>query len=402
MTRCTLGAGAFVHYGDEIGDQAMIAADSFLMKGEDVPPTQPLGWQPGPGDGGRAGGRRRGVTGSGVMLEVERRPGAPALLRADPGDPLRWAWEARAELRDAVVEHGAVLVRGLALDHAVVAGDVVRGVGEGLMAEREPFAPRTEYAERLYSTTPWPAHQPMGLHHEGAYCRWFPGLVMFACLRAPDAGGDTLLADTAAVLRDLPAELVRRCERDGWQLVRTYNDDIGATWPEAFGVRDRATVERYCRANAIEFEWRPGGRLRTRQRRAAVQEHPVTGLRCWFNEIAFLSEWASGPEVREYLLEAHGPERLPVTTCFGDGSPVGEDVVALLNRAYAAHTVRVSWQVGDLLLVDNVRTAHGRDAYEGPRELLVALADPVRAPDVPPAGHARDDSPPVPEEEPGS
>ncbi|MFH0518482.1 Pls/PosA family non-ribosomal peptide synthetase [Streptomyces sp. M41] len=35
--RCTLGVGAFVHYGVTIGDDAALAADAFLMKGETVP-----------------------------------------------------------------------------------------------------------------------------------------------------------------------------------------------------------------------------------------------------------------------------------------------------------------------------------------------------------------------------
>ncbi|MGW5119800.1 Pls/PosA family non-ribosomal peptide synthetase [Streptomyces noursei] len=35
---CTLGVGALVHYGVTLGDGATLAADSFLMKGEDVPP----------------------------------------------------------------------------------------------------------------------------------------------------------------------------------------------------------------------------------------------------------------------------------------------------------------------------------------------------------------------------
>lgn len=34
---CTLGVGAFVHYGVQVGDGAVLAADSFLMKGEVVP-----------------------------------------------------------------------------------------------------------------------------------------------------------------------------------------------------------------------------------------------------------------------------------------------------------------------------------------------------------------------------
>jgi non-ribosomal peptide synthetase-like protein len=35
---CTLGVGAFVHYGVHMGDGAVLAADAFLMKGEEVPP----------------------------------------------------------------------------------------------------------------------------------------------------------------------------------------------------------------------------------------------------------------------------------------------------------------------------------------------------------------------------
>jgi len=35
---CTIGVDALVHYGVTMGDGAMLAVDSFLMKGEDVPP----------------------------------------------------------------------------------------------------------------------------------------------------------------------------------------------------------------------------------------------------------------------------------------------------------------------------------------------------------------------------
>jgi hypothetical protein len=36
------------------------------------------------------------------------------------------------------------------------------------------------------------------------------------------------------------------------------------------------------------------------------------------------------------------------------------------------------------MLVDNVRTAHSREPYQGPREVLAALADPVRLADCAP------------------
>ncbi|MGW1722008.1 Pls/PosA family non-ribosomal peptide synthetase [Streptomyces sp. NPDC002306] len=42
----TLGTGALVHYGVALGDGAMLAADSFLMKGEEVPPRAHWGGNP--------------------------------------------------------------------------------------------------------------------------------------------------------------------------------------------------------------------------------------------------------------------------------------------------------------------------------------------------------------------
>ena len=207
---------------------------------------------------------------------------------------------------------------------------------------------------------------------------------MFACLSAPTEGGATAVADSPTVLNALPAELVMRFERDGWMLTRSYNDEIGATLAEAFGTEDRGAVESYCRANAIGFEWQPDGGLRTWQRRSAVVRHPVTGQRCWFNQIAFLNEWTIDPEVREYLVDMYGADGLPFNTRFGNGEPIGEDVIQLLNQVYEENTVREPWQVGDLMLVDNIRTAHSREPYEGPREILVGMADPIRLSDASP------------------
>jgi non-ribosomal peptide synthetase-like protein len=44
--RCTLGVGAFVHYGVTLGDGAVLAPDSFLMKGEQIPGRARWGGNP--------------------------------------------------------------------------------------------------------------------------------------------------------------------------------------------------------------------------------------------------------------------------------------------------------------------------------------------------------------------
>jgi alpha-ketoglutarate-dependent taurine dioxygenase len=248
-------------------------------------------------------------------LDVAQPCGRPPQLTVDAGDPVGWVERHRDALRATVVQHGALLLRGLGLRDDTDAGAALRGLAPGgLLPEREAFAPRQTYPGGVSSSTKWPAHQRMCLHHELSYGLQFPGTVMFACLVAPETGGATPIADAAAVLEALPADLVGRFEREGWRLDRTYGDDIGAPWSEAFGTEDPRAVEQYCRSRAIEFA-----------------RHPVTGVRCWFNQVAFLNEHTLAPEIHDYLLETYGEDGLPFATRFGDSSPVSGDLVALIN-----------------------------------------------------------------------
>ncbi|MFJ3230981.1 TauD/TfdA family dioxygenase [Streptomyces sp. NPDC086787] len=322
-------------------------------------------------------------------LDLELKPDKPPVLRVEsPEDAASWAAQHREALRAQVTEHGAVLVRGLGLSDQDQVQAVFAGLSGGLMTEREAFAPRQTYGPGLYSSSTWPANQPMCMHHELSYTVEVPGLMLFACLTAPGDGGATAVADAEQVLQALPAELSERFEREGWLLTRSYNEEIGASLAESFGTDDPAAVERYCRAHDIDFTWQPDGSLHTRQRRSAVVRHPVTGRRCWFNQIAFLNEWTLAPEVREYLVEVYGEDGLPFNTRYGDGSPIGEDVVQQLNSTYEQHTRREPWQSGDLMLVDNIRTAHSREAYTGERQVLVAMAEPCRLADCCPTPEA--------------
>src|SRR5438876_944026 len=317
-------------------------------------------------------------------LNVDVQSGKPPMLRVDAiDDGPRWVAEHRDALRAAVVQHGSLLVRGLGLRDVAGTEAVFRRLGS-LMTEREAFAPRRRYSDGVYSALKWPPNQHMCMHHELSYALEFPSLMLFACLIAPAEGGETPVADSPAVLHALPRELVERFERVGWLLIRNYNNEVGASIAEAFGTDDRSAAESYCGNNAIQFEWQPDGALRTWQRRSAVIRHPRTGQRCWFNQIAFLSEWGMEPEVREYLVDICGEDGLPFNTRFGNGDPIGADVVQLLDEVYEANTTRERWQAGDLMLVDNIRTAHARESFEGPREVVVAMADAMHLADCSP------------------
>ncbi len=317
-----------------------------------------------------------------TQFEVLEQSGKPAILQVDPeNDALGWAKEYKDQLRATVGQYGAVMVRGLGLNDASQTGDVLRALGSDLMTEREAFATREVHSNNIYSSSAWPQNQQMCMHHELSYAREFPGLMMFACLTAPAAGGATAIADATAILKALPEDMVKKFDEHGWMLTRSYTEDIGISIEDAFGTDDRSDIESYCQANGIECEWQSDGGLHTSQRRRAVVEHPRTAQRCWFNQIAFLNEWTLEPEIREFLVDVYGDDGLPFNTRFGNGDPLSEGDVQAINAVYTEHTMREPWQSGDLLLVDNIRMAHARESFEGTREVIVAMSDPTRLKD---------------------
>jgi alpha-ketoglutarate-dependent taurine dioxygenase len=137
-----------------------------------------------------------------------------------------------------------------------------------------------------------------------------------------------------------------------------------ATWPETVFLRclrpaatrgatllaDTRRVLRTVDAGVRE-EFAARGWLAGRTRRRAVHIHPVTGEAVWFNDVT-----------------AH-PH-------YGDGEAVPNDVRTHLLGCYRAAQRRVAWQPDDVLVVDNMLTARGREPFTGRR--LVVAAVPAR------------------------
>jgi hypothetical protein len=305
-------------------------------------------------------------------------PGAPATALADPRGQLAAAWlaEHRAPLREALLGHGAVFLRGLPVRSTqdfAAARDALFG---SRAAYREKATPRSDFGEGVYSSTDLPPAQPIRPHNENSYTLSFPGLLLFGCLAAPAEGGATPVADVRSVLSNLPTALVDRFRRTGWRLERGYYEHISLGWRTAFALDTREGVERYCAAHAIGYAWDEQDGLHTVQVRSATLRHPLTGQEVWFNHTAFWSEWSLDAAIREVLLDEFGQGGLPFRTSLGDGTPLTSEDVALLNDAYERATVRRRWEPGDLLLVDNILCAHARDPLRGEREIVVAMGEP--------------------------
>jgi alpha-ketoglutarate-dependent taurine dioxygenase len=333
-------------------------------------------------------GRRAAAAPAGELVQAEPGPGGlPLILTpAVAGvDPLAWAAASRAGIEERLLRHGALLFRGFFHGglHGIEALQAfVRAVCGDLLEYRERSSPRSELADRVYTSTDYPAEQPIFPHNEHSYARRFPLKLFFFCVTPPQSGGETPLCDTRRIFGRIDPEVRRRFEERGWMYVRNFHPGFGLSWQTVFQTDDRARVEAYCREAGIEWEWRSGDRLRTRQVRPATARHPRTGETVWFNHATFFHVSTLPPAIREPLLRDFGEEDLPNNTWYGDGSPIEPEVAEHLRQAYLRERVELPWREGDLLLIDNMLTAHARNPFTGPRKIVVAMADPHEREDV--------------------
>jgi alpha-ketoglutarate-dependent taurine dioxygenase len=129
----------------------------------------------------------------------------------------------------------------------------------------------------------------------------------------------------------------------------------------------------------MEHEWVGDTQIRTRQRCQVVERHPRTGEMLWFNQAHLFHVSRLAAEVRDWLLTAFGEQNLPRNVYFADGSPIEAAMLDEIVRVCDEQAVVFPWQQGDVLLLDNMLTAHGRKPFVGKRKVVVGIAESHRA-----------------------
>lgn len=299
----------------------------------------------------------------------------PLIVRARAiAEPLGWAKEHAAAIRETLHRHGSVLLRGFGIGTATGFQDFVRALSGGEWSEyKEKATPRSHVAGSVFTSTEYPPDRTIFVHNESSHVLTWPRYLYFWCDVPAEEGGETPVCDTRRVHRELDADIRRRFTREGWLYQRNFGGGIGFDWRSVFGVGDERELADYCAANAMTHRW-DGDRLTVRYRRWATVRHPGTGEESWFNHGVFFNRWNLEPELREFADEL-GEHALPYNTYYGNGEPVSREVVERIRSVYDGATVAERYEHGDVLLVDNIGAAHGRRPYRGSRRVLVTMTD---------------------------
>ena len=287
------------------------------------------------------------------------------------------------QIRGELARFGAVHVRntGLRLDAAgSLSAATLAALGFGpdeLFQWGGTTCGRTEreaLSRELRATDKYPKHLWLLPHNEVLYQRTVPQRLLFVSAR--DCDGRTFVHSAQRLQAHLSTRgegrtLLQELRVHGLRIEMGFIDqrhpqrgsNFFRSWQERFDTANREEAERRCRLATHQFDdcwWRDEDGFSTLMTRIRVPAfHGETLL---FPRIAL-----NGPALE------NGFRSYPL----GNGRELTNLEVDLLLDAFLETLEGVPWRAGDLLLVDNIRYGHSREAFEGPRELGVAMAGSV-------------------------
>ncbi|MEI9928471.1 MAG: TauD/TfdA family dioxygenase [Sphingomonas sp.] len=303
-----------------------------------------------------------------------------------PDAMAEWIMQHRAALDRLILQHGGIVLRGFPLVTALDFERITR-----VFPAYEPgyvggASPRGKVVGNVMQATQLGPEVAIPQHQEMAYLPHYPARIAFFCRKPADTGGATSIADMRAVTRDIPDWLRDGLAEHGVRGVLNFaappeadGEVVSDTadnkpWSEVYGTRDRAEVEKVIADLGQTPIWHADNSLTVLSHLPAFAEHPDTGERLYRSILHtnYLTYEGSphGKARRARLLAAGKP---PTGYTLGNGHELTRDESRELERAFDDHTVDWEWQAGDLMILDNLLVSHGRAAFTGERETLVAI-----------------------------
>jgi len=307
------------------------------------------------------------------------------------------------QLQSDLLREGAILFRDFAIRTPEDFEQVALALRSDLHNNYQGTSPRNSRTTYVHSASELPGHYPIMQHCEMSFLPTAPRYLFFFCHVQPSGGGQTPVCDFRKVYAQIDPKVREEFERKGVRYVRNYsgpNSKKGRDmfqlkpWNELFKTTDRAEIERQCAASDLRPTWLPDDRLRLENDRPAMQRHPETGEMVWFNHLQVFHRdaaaieyghilrhrkdlmafkyWAGLQFITAYKRMFKDPMTEAMHVLYGDGSAIPTAHVRHVEEVVWKNLKPFDWQLGDVLMIDNFSTSHGRLPYQGPRDILVA------------------------------
>lgn len=213
-------------------------------------------------------------------------------------------------------------------------------------SEREPVSPDGKVQTVAVTAS------ALLLHSELSHSPFRPDICWFYCVVAPANGSETLLCDGALVAAELPTAVVGLFEKTALRYRRAVSM---AFFERLLGIKDIAALRDFLAANSYDTYYTIDGK-EIRQDFIAPMLHEGKFLknRVFANNI-----------IHNYL-----PGRPLLYPTFADGSIIPEQLITTTRDIARGYTLELHWRDGDLLMFDNTRFMHGRNAVTDPKRTI--------------------------------
>lgn len=285
-----------------------------------------------------------------------------------------WIKQHKTELEAELSNSGAILFRGFPVDSAETFDAFSAAFGYPSFTYKESLsnAVRINFTERVFTANEAPKDVEIYLHHEMAQTPISPEKLFFFCNSAADQGGATPICRSDQLFKALQSELpelAKQFENKGLKYTThmpAMNDAAsgqGRSWASTLNVETKQQAEKKLAALGYDWQWQTDGSLRAITPVLPAVLTLAGGKKVFYNQlIAAYMGWAG---VRE------DPSR---ALAFGDGSAIPKEALERIAALAENYTYNLQWQDGDVALLDNKITMHGRRPYSGERKRLVLVA----------------------------
>ena len=270
-------------------------------------------------------------------------------------------------VRDALKEHGAVIVR------AGASVTDFEKLSDQLMVPMVHHSTSTAVerdvvnADRTTSTVN-KGMDYIPLHREGSYAPGCPDVLILYCVRPADAGGQTHLCDGVELLNALPAKIQNFVNN---AILKWNWSATPERWMATLGANSKdAAVARLDMIKSTLPSWQnlevefDGDTLN-----GVFQTLCVIPTK-WGRRRSFCNSLL----IYHYRQETEFYPKHQYVPSMADGSPFPTDMLSEIAAYAEPRTRSTHWQANDILLFDNSRYMHGRTGFtDTERRVLVRM-----------------------------
>lgn len=233
-------------------------------------------------------------------------------------------------------------------------------------------AVRVNLTPRVFTANEAPPDVEIFLHHEMAQTPLAPTTLFFFCQTPASDGGQTPLCRSDLLFEQLEREhpqWARALEEKGLKYSTSmpgFDDPKsgqGRSWRSTLSVENRDMAETQLRRLGYQWQWLNDDSLRATTPVLPGVRTLADGRKTLFNQL-----------IAAYLGWAGVKQNPSSALTFGDGSPIGVNLLEYIAETSPAFTVDLAWQAGDIAIVNNHLVMHGRRPYSGKAKRLVLVS----------------------------